>query len=264
MDDQRVGSSLRALRVRRRLRQIDASRLAGIPRRVVMLIEAGWLDRVRFGDIRRYAHALGARFDGSVRWQGADLDRMLNRGHAQMHEAMLTWLASLDGWIGVPEVSFAYGGERGVIDVLAWHASTETVLVIELKTRIADVNDLMSTMDVRRRLADRIARDRGWRPANFGIWVVLSPGRTNALALAYHASALRAKFPQDGRAMRGWLARPSGSVAALGFMPQVHMANLRHDATTPRRVRRVASSVSPVREPAHGAHEPRVGVTFRD
>jgi len=69
VDDRRIGASLRALRLRRRLRQKGVSIAAGIPRGVAILIESGHLDRVRFGDIRRYAKALGARFDGSVLWQ---------------------------------------------------------------------------------------------------------------------------------------------------------------------------------------------------
>jgi transcriptional regulator with XRE-family HTH domain len=107
MDEQRIGASLRALRPRRRLTQEEARVAAKIPRGVAMLIEAGRLERVRFGDICAYAKALGARFDGSVRWQGADLDRMLNRGHARLHEAMATWLRLVGGWLLAPEVSFA-------------------------------------------------------------------------------------------------------------------------------------------------------------
>jgi transcriptional regulator with XRE-family HTH domain len=264
MDDQRVGASLRALRLRRRWTQKVAGSIAEIPRGVVMLIEAGRLDRVSFGQIRRYASALGARFDGSVRWQGADLDRMLNRGHARLHEAMATWLAAVGGWLVVPEVSFSYDGERGVIDIVAWHAASRTVLVIELKTRIVDVSDLMATMDVRRRVAARIARDHGWEPSSVAVWVVVAPGRTNARVLAEHATTLRAKFPADGRVMRRWLTAPTGSVAALSFMPQVRLGDLGRDATTPRRVRRPASSVDSALNGPPTRPAPPVGVTFRD
>jgi transcriptional regulator with XRE-family HTH domain len=271
VDDQRVGGALRALRLRRRVRQVDAALSAGIARGAAMRIEAGRLDRVRFGDIRRYAHALGARFDGSVLWQGTDLDRMLNRGHARMHAGILRWLGVVGGWVAAPEVSFSYGRERGVIDVLAWHPATRTVLVVELKTRLADVNDLMATMDTRCRLAERIARDRGWDALTVGVWVVLAPGRTNARVLADHATVLRAKFPQDGRVMRGWLVRPSGAVAALSFLPQVHLGDLGRDVTTPSRVRRATpsvrhatSSVDRRQKPRSRLGEPRIGVTFRD
>lgn len=263
MDDQRVGASLRAIRIRRRLRQTDVSSGAGIPRRVAILIESGRLEQVRFGDIRAYARALGARFDGSILWQGADLDRMLNRGHARLHEAVTAWLADVGGWLAVPEVSFSYSGERGVIDIVAWHAATRTILIVELKTRIVDISDLMTTMDIRARMAMRIAHDRGWTPAAIGLWVVVAPSRTNSRILAEHATVLRAKFPQDGRVIRGWLARPSGAVAALSFLPQVRLGILGRDPTTPRRVRRSPASVKQASDAGEGHRQPRIGVTFR-
>ena len=229
-----------------------------------MRIEAGRLDRVRFGDIRRYAAALGARFDGTVLWQGADLDRMLNRGHARMHEAMATWLAAVSGWLALPEISFAYDRDRGVIDVVAWHAETRSLLLVELKTRLVDINNLMATMDIRRRVAPLIARDRGWNPVSIGLWVVVAPGRTNGRALAEHANVLRSKFPADGRAIRRWLARPSGDIAALSFMPQVRLGDLGRDATTPRRVRRSLASVPDGSDRPVWRRTPRIGVAFRD
>ena len=264
MDDQRIGAALRALRLRRRWRQSDASLAAGIPRRAVMQIEAGRLDGVRFGDIRRYAASIGARFDGSILWQGAGLDRMLNRGHARLHEAMVRWLTLVGGWLVVPEVSFSYSGERGVIDIVAWHAASRILLIIELKTRIVDISDLMATMDARGRMARRIARDHGWDPVAVGLWVVVAPGRTNGRALAEHATVLRAKFPQDGRVMRRWLSEPSGNVAALSFMPQVRLGDLGREATTPRRIRRTAASVKHRPHAAERHRAPRIGVTFRD
>jgi transcriptional regulator with XRE-family HTH domain len=264
VDDQRIGASLRALRLRRHLRQKDVTVAAGIPRGVAILIESGRLDRVRFGDIRRYAASLGARFDGSVLWQGAGLDRMLNHGHARLHEAMTTWLAAIGGWIAVPEVSFSFNGERGVIDVVAWHPASRTMLLIELKTRIVDINDLMMSMDIRGRLAQRIAQERGWAPLAIGLWVVVAPGRTNTRVLADHATVLRAKFPDDGRVMRRWLVKPSGNIAALSFMPQVRLGDLGRDPTTPRRVRRKVASVDSGVDQATDRRAPRIGVTFRD
>ena len=219
---------------------------------------------MRYGDIRRYASALGARFDGSVLWQGADLDRMLNRGHAQLHEAAARWLADIGGWLAVPEVSLSTHGERGVIDIVAWHGASRSMLIVELKTRIVDISNLMATMDVRRRMARAIAIDRGWDPAAIGLWVVVAPGRTNARALAEHATVLRAKFPDDGRVMRRWLAHPSGGVAALSFLPKVRLGDTGRDPTTPRRIRRAASSVKPGASRADDRRSPRIGVAFRD
>ncbi len=252
------------MRIRRKLRQRDLSVAAGVPRGVIALIEHGRLDEVGFGQIRAVARALDARFEGLVRWQGGDLDRLTNRGHAQMHEAMARWFAELDGWLAVPEVSFAHYAERGVIDVMAWHASARIVLVIELKTAIVDINDLMSTMDRRRRLAWKIADDLGWNPELVATWVVVAPDRTNSRALAEHATVLRAKFPGDGRSMRRWLARPSGEVAALSFLPKARLSGLGRDGRAPRRVSGRSASVDLPRVGATKRPEPRIGVVFRD
>jgi transcriptional regulator with XRE-family HTH domain len=260
VEDQRIGSALRARRLRRRLRQVDVAAAAGIPRGVVMRIEAGRLDDVSFGHVRRLARALDAGFEGLIRWRGADLDRLVNRGHALMHEAMFRWLRETGEWFALPEVSFARNGERGVIDVVAWHAASRILLVIELKTRI--VNDLMATMDVRRRVAWQIAQEHGWDPVAVGVWVVVAPGRSNTRALADHATVLRAKFPADGRSMRRWLAKPAGDIAGLSFMPEVRVADLGRDPTTPRRVRRPSRSVNRAHRPTSGHREPRIGVTF--
>jgi transcriptional regulator with XRE-family HTH domain len=271
MDDQRVGLGLRAMRIRRKLRQRDLSALAGVPRGVIALIEHGRLDEVGFGQIRAVARALGARFDGLIRWQGGDLDRLTNRGHAQMHEVMARWFDEIDGWQASPEVSFNEFGERGIIDVLAWHEATGTVLVVELKTAIVDINDLMSTMDKRRRLARKVASDQGWNAEAVATWVVVAPDRSNHRALSEHATVLRAKFPGDGRSMRRWLADPTGEIAALSFLPEARLSGLGRDGRTPRRVSARSSSgkaqVPSVDVPSGRATkrpEPRIGVAFRD
>ena len=271
MDDQRVGSTLRAMRIRRKLRQRDLSALAGVPRGVIALIEHGRLDEVAFGQVRAVARALDARFEGLVRWQGGDLDRLINRGHAQMHEAMARWFAELEGWQASPEVSFNEFGERGIIDILAWHEATAIVLVVELKTAIVDINDLMSTMDRRRRLARKVANDQGWNAVAVATWVVVAPDRSNQRALANHATVLRAKFPGDGRSMRRWLAEPTGDIAALSFLPEARLSDLGRDSRTPRRVstrkssvETAAPSVKVPRGSAGKRPEPRIGVAFRD
>ena len=111
-----------------------------------------------------------------------------------MHEAVARWLGEIGGWISLPEVSFAARGERGVIDIVAWHAASRSLLVIELKTRIVDVNTLMATMDIRRRVAWQIAKT--WvGPSTVSIWVVVAPSRTNARILADHSTVLAGQVP---------------------------------------------------------------------
>ncbi|MGZ8438724.1 MAG: hypothetical protein ACXWXR_09315 [Candidatus Limnocylindrales bacterium] len=264
MEDQRLGAGIRRIRIGRRLRQVDVARLAGVPRAVVMAVEAGRLDGVRFGQIRQLSRALDSRFEGHLLWHGSELDRLLNRGHARMHEAVARWLTEVGGWLVFPEVSFARDGQRGVIDIVAWHAASQSLLIIELKTRLVDLNDLMASMDIRHRVAWQLARERGWDPTSVSLWVIVAPVRTNARILADHRTVLRAKFPTEGRTMRRWLAQPSGEVAALSFLPQVRVADLRRDAATPRRVRRGAAGPVEPGTSGIGRRAPRIGVTFRE
>lgn len=238
MDDQQAGIAFRAIRIRKRWRQTDVAARARVSRTMIGRIESGRLSSVPLGTIRKVAAALDARFDTVVRWQGGDLGRLLNARHAAMHEAMARLFGSVDGWLAEPEVSFSIYGERGIIDILAWHPVRRTLLVIELKTEFVDVNELMGSVDRKRRLAAVIARERGWDPVAIGTWVVLPDNRTNRRALAAHETVLRAKFPVDGRRIRSWLRRPDGRVDALSFLPSVHALGVRRDLAPVRRVTR--------------------------
>lgn len=152
---------------------------------------------------------------------------MLNAGHAAMHEQVAALFESLPGWVLVPEVSFSIYGERGVIDILAWHEATRTLPVIELKTELVDISETMGTLDRKRRNARAIARVRGWDPVSVATWLILRDTRTNRRRLAEHRRTLRAALPSDGRSIAGWLRRPSGAIAALSFLPDAHRRSAR-------------------------------------
>jgi hypothetical protein len=112
---------------------------------------------------------------------------------------------------------FSIYGERGTIDILAWHAATGTLLVIELKTELVDVQELIGMIDRKRRLAAQIALDRGWRARTVATWVVISQDRTNRRRVSAHRTVLRAAFPQDGHRVRAWLRAPAGPANALSL-----------------------------------------------
>ena len=83
-----------------------------------------------------------------------------------MHEVMANVFADRHDWAAEPEVSFSIYGERGIVDILAWHPTRRSLLVIELKTEFVDINELMGSVDRKRRLARTIGRDRGWDPVD--------------------------------------------------------------------------------------------------
>jgi hypothetical protein len=142
----------------------------------------------------------------------------------------------------VPEVTFSVLGERGAIDVLGWHAATRTVLVIELKTDIVDVQEMLGTLDRKRRPARGIARDRGWDAAVVATSVILAEGRTNRRRVEAHATVLRAAPPDDGRTVGPWLRAPRGPMAALSIRPDSHEAARMPPVRRVRVMRRAAGA----------------------
>jgi transcriptional regulator with XRE-family HTH domain len=249
MDGIRFGAVVRRLRIRRRLRQLDLASVAGVSRATISRVERGHVDSMSVRALERIGAALDIRLELVPRWRGGDLDRALNSRHAALHEAVAQTFSRLSGWAVRPEVSFAIGGERGTIDVLAWHASRRMILVVELKTEIVDVNELVGTLDRKTRLARRIAADAGW-PVDGQVfvsaWVVVAESRTNRRRVQSHVALLRAAYPSDGRAFRGWLARPDRAVRGLAFWPDSLPRNVGPGLTSVRRVRR-RSTVRPER-----------------
>jgi transcriptional regulator with XRE-family HTH domain len=238
MDDQRIGSGLRAIRVRQGRTQKEIAAIAHVSRFVVGRIERGRLGGIPLAKVRAVASALDARLDLVIRWQGGGLGRLVNARHSAMHDSIARAFEKLADWEIEPEVSFSIYGERGVIDVLAWHPARRCLLVIELKTELVDINELMGNVDRKRRLAGDIARERGWEPAGISTWVVIADNRTNRRAVASHAATLNAKFPTNGPAVRRWLRAPDGRLDGLGFLPYVHGTLARRDLAPIRRVRR--------------------------
>lgn len=216
MEDSRFGSAIRAVRHRRGWRQRDLASRAGVSDVTVSRIERGHLDTMSIRTVRAVGAALDVRLDLFARWRAGDLDRLLNARHSALHDSVAQWFrAALPDWEITPEVSFSIYGERGVIDIVAWHPGRRALLIIELKTDIADVNELVGTFDRKRRLAWQVAEQRGWDPATVSGWVIVASGRTNRSRIAAHGVMLRAAFPMDGRSIRSWLADPVGAISAL-------------------------------------------------
>jgi transcriptional regulator with XRE-family HTH domain len=237
MDDARVGAGFRAVRLRRRWRQQDVANAAGVSRATVSRLERG---KLAPDGPRAVARVLDIRLETTIRWRGGELDRLLNARHSALHESLATWFRARQEWVFVPEVSFSIYGERGVIDVLAWHPARRALLVIELKTDVVDVQELIGTADRKHRLAAKVARDRGWAsPAAVSVWIVVLATKTNRRRVASHGSVLRAAFPLDGRSIRGWLRNPIGSIAALSFWSNVREASGKGNLASQQRVRRV-------------------------
>lgn len=175
MEDLRVGATIRAARTKRGWRQSDLAAKARVSQMTVSRIERGQIPELTLAMLRQVAAALEIRLELLPRGRGAVLDRLLSERHSALHESVAKALAhDFPEWVMASEVSFSIWGERGVIDLVLWHPEHRALLIIEFKTELVDVGDLLSTMDRRGRLAARIVKSRGWYPRVVSTWVVLA------------------------------------------------------------------------------------------
>jgi transcriptional regulator with XRE-family HTH domain len=236
MDAIGFGLGVRALRRRRDWSQGELARRAGVSRSVIGRIERGQADRVAVHTLHRVAAALGARVDLRLLWHGEGLDRLLDRRHAALVDQMLVLLAEL-GWLAVAEASFNIRGERGSVDILAFHPPTGSSLIVEVKSVVPDMQAMLVALDRKGRLGREIARERGWSATSVTRLLVLPDDRTarrrvDALTATFHAA-----LPARTVAVRRWLREPVGTRHGILFLtdePQAGNRQRLRPATVPR------------------------------
>ena len=207
------------LRRRRGLRQADVAGLAGLAQQTISLIECGHAAAFTIDTVRLAFGAVGASYEGLVIWRGGALDRLLDERHAALVGVTAARLSAL-GWEVVVEASYSIYGERGAIDLLAGHATTRSVLVVEVKSELVSIEELGRKLDEKTRLARRqLCRERfGWPPLGVGRLLVLPDLDSARRAVARHAALLDRMFPGRGPEVRQWLRRPGGNLNGILFV----------------------------------------------
>ncbi len=106
------------------------------------------------------------------------------------------------------------------IDVLASHVRTRVLAVVEIKPTVGDAQDTLGRLDVKVRLARKIAADLGWRASSVVPVLVLEDGTTPRRHVSQHAGLFR-RFERRGRSAMAWLRAPVGPPPAgiLLFLP---------------------------------------------
>lgn len=180
---------------------------AGVSQREVSRLESGAIERFTLATLLRVCSAVGLDVSLDGRWRGGELARLLDADHAALQASMARLLAALK-WLVAVEVTFSRYGERGSYDILAFHPASGTVLVVEIKTMVADLQALLRPLDVKARLALDVARARGWQPTGVVVCLVVADGSTARRRVEEHAP-LFARFSLRGGAARRWLRDPS-------------------------------------------------------
>ena len=240
-----VGRRIRALRHYRGWRQADLAARSGESRDVVSRVERGRIDDMPFRRVAAIARALDADLVVSVRWRGGELDRLLDEGHAAVLGRVAELLGA-SGWITESEVTYSVYGERGSIDILAWHGPTRTLLVIEIKTELTSVEATLRKHDEKVRLGARIAAERfGWRAASTARLLVLPNVSTARRRVERHGAVLGTAYPFRGEMLRAWLRHPTDirasgrPVSGILFVSLAYPVRGRSRAISRKRVRAV-------------------------
>ncbi len=200
--------AIRALRRERGWRQTDLADRSGPSRHVVSRLERGRLENMPIGAIEAIASALDATLDLTLRWRGEGLDRLLDSAHAAVQDQAASMFRSA-GWTVDVEVSFNHYGDRGRVDLLAFHAGSSFLVVGEMKSGIGDVQETLGRLDIKTRIGSLLARQAGRSPIRAVVpALVIQEGRTARRVVAAH-SALFARFACRGRSAHRWLRNPT-------------------------------------------------------
>jgi hypothetical protein len=188
--------------------------------------------------LKRLAATLDADVYISIRWRGGEIDRLMDEGHAAVVGWVIATLSSL-GWEARPEVSYAVWRESGSIDVLAWHAPTRTLLVVEVKTELTSLEETLRKHDAKQRLASEIAADRfGWtQPRLVSRLLVLPDSTSTRRAVERHGAVLGSTYRLRADEARAWLKSPAEQSSLLLFAPLTRRVRGRRDPVSRRRVR---------------------------
>ena len=257
MDDLKIGTVVRAVRRRRGLRQRDVAVLAGVSQWAVSIVERGQLDRLPVRTIRKIASALEIRMPFEPRWRGGELPRLVDARHAALVEAVVARLAA-SGWEVAVEYGFSHFGERGSVDVVGWRAKERALLLVEVKSELDNLQDMLSALDRKTRLVPALlAAERNWRASVVGVALTMADRSTFRDGIAKFPAIFTAAFPSRNVEIRHWLGGPGRHpLRGVWFLRPSGSSTLMESPGGPRRIRaKQGSESSP--ESGPGRHEPR-------
>ena len=195
------------LRVRQRFTQYALASRAGVSARAVSALERGRGESLALGTVAAIVEGLGGRLDARIFWNGPELDRLLDAGHSAVAGAVKRRLERWD-WLVRVEVSFSRYGERGRIDLLAFHTAKRILLVIEIKTELVDVQALLGSLDQKTRLAPIVGRQFGWQATTVVPAIVFLEHSATRKRLAI-VDTLFDRYSLRGRVAVTWLRDPA-------------------------------------------------------
>jgi hypothetical protein len=120
------------------------------------------------------------------------------------------------GWFVEREVQIGDPRRPGWIDVLAFHPSTRTLLIIEIKTRFDDMGGLERQLAWYQGEASAAARRRGWLPLRVMTAALFLATDANDRTMRDNARSIRQRFPARWRDL-SMIVSGNGAVTTEGW-----------------------------------------------
>lgn len=232
-----VERAVRFLRLRKGWPQRALGGRAGVSREMISRAERGDVSGMTLGSIDRIAGALGASVHLQMRWQGEQLDRLMDAAHAALQQVVAEFLTAM-GWVVRVEVSFNHYGDQGRVDVLAHHPRLRVLLIVEIKSALGDLQETLGRLDVKVRLGRKLAAELGWDAVAVVPALVIGDSRLARRTVAAHA-ALFGRYDVRGRAALGWLRRADERIPTgllwFASRPDSHQATIGRRRRAPKR-----------------------------
>jgi transcriptional regulator with XRE-family HTH domain len=187
---------------------------ADVSQSVYSRAERGEVDGMTIASLDRIVSALGGALLLDVSFRSGMGDRLTDAAHAALVDVV--GVLGRAGWRFELEFGFNVFGERGSVDILAWHAATRTLLIVEIKSRFTDLQAMLLSLARKMRLVPDIARkELDWDALVVGRFVVAYGTTENRSVVAKHAAMFDASLPARSVAIRTWLRAPSGPIAGV-------------------------------------------------
>ncbi|MEP7378846.1 MAG: helix-turn-helix transcriptional regulator [Chloroflexota bacterium] len=186
--------------------QRDLGDRTNLAQSTISRIERALLADLTFATAATIFDALGVRAALDLRAPFiADRGRQRDAGHARCVAYVARRLRRL-GWTTLTEVELLNGNSHGWIDILAFRPGDETLLVIEVKTELADTGQTLRQLTWYERGAIDAARRQGWLPRrSLGVLLVLA---TQAAIdrIGANRELLRQSFPSSAKELGSLVA----------------------------------------------------------
>lgn len=182
--------------------QRELSRRSGVVQSLLSRIERGQVDDLRLSDVDRLLSALGIRY-----WLGVEPPTGFGRRRSDAVHARCSGFVhrrlGAGGWLIEREVEIGSDRSRGWIDILAFHADSGLLLVIEVKTELHDLGAIERSLNWYRREAWAAARRFGWRPTTVATALLVLQSVVNDARISADRAVFGAAFSGRATQLRG-------------------------------------------------------------